>query len=73
MLLAGKDVLLVFVRHPEPGRTKTRLIPARGPEGAADTYRRITERVVDTVKNTARPDLVARLRKGSLSYASLAR
>lgn len=31
--------LLVFGRHPEPGRTKTRLIPALGPEGASELYR----------------------------------
>ncbi|MEO0649423.1 MAG: TIGR04282 family arsenosugar biosynthesis glycosyltransferase [Planctomycetota bacterium] len=28
--------LIVFTRYPEPGSTKTRLIPALGPEGAAE-------------------------------------
>ena len=35
--------LIIFTRYPEPGRTKTRLIPALGPEGAADFHRRMTE------------------------------
>ena len=35
--------LIIFTRYPEPGKTKTRLIPALGPEGAADLHRRMTE------------------------------
>ena len=30
--------IAVFARAPRPGRTKTRLIPALGPEGAAALY-----------------------------------
>ncbi|MBP1715652.1 MAG: hypothetical protein H6Q42_3855, partial [Deltaproteobacteria bacterium] len=37
------DRLIIFVRYPEPGKTKTRLIPALGPEGAADLHRRMSE------------------------------
>jgi uncharacterized protein len=33
------DVLLVFVKEPRAGQAKTRLIPALGPEGAAQLYR----------------------------------
>lgn len=41
---ALKTALLVyFTRYPEPGTTKTRLIPALGPEGAADLQRAMTE------------------------------
>ncbi|WP_426167626.1 TIGR04282 family arsenosugar biosynthesis glycosyltransferase [Sandarakinorhabdus sp. DWP1-3-1] len=39
----------LFARWPEPGRAKTRLIPALGAAGAADLHRRLTERTVATV------------------------
>jgi rSAM/selenodomain-associated transferase 1 len=35
--------LIIFTRYPEPGKTKTRLIPALGSEGAADLQRQMTE------------------------------
>ncbi len=34
--------LIVFTRAPEPGRAKTRLIPALGAEGAAELHNRMT-------------------------------
>ncbi|NCA68816.1 MAG: glycosyltransferase [Sphingobacteriia bacterium] len=34
--------ILVFTKAPEPGRVKTRLIPALGPQGAARLQRRLT-------------------------------
>jgi len=39
--------LIIFTRYPEPGRTKTRLIPALGPEGAADLHRRMGEQTIN--------------------------
>ncbi len=39
----------LFTRWPEPGKAKTRLIPALGADGAADLHRRLTERAVATV------------------------
>lgn len=36
----------LFTRWPEPGRAKTRLIPALGAESAAALHRRLTERAV---------------------------
>lgn len=41
--------LIVFTRYPEPGTTKTRLIPELGPEGAADLQRRMTEHTLNRV------------------------
>lgn len=41
--------IALFTRWPKPGEAKTRLIPALGPEGAADLHRRLTERTVATV------------------------
>lgn len=38
-----QERVILFTRYPEPGRTKTRLIPALGKEGAADLQRRMTE------------------------------
>ncbi len=44
------DRLLVFGRHPTPGRAKTRLIPLLGPDGAA----RLHQQLVRITLNTAR-------------------
>ena len=41
--------LIIFTRYPEPGRTKTRLIPALGSYGAALLQRQMTEQVLKTV------------------------
>ena len=38
--------LIIFTRFPEPGKAKTRLIPALGEQGAADLQRRMTERII---------------------------
>ena len=37
------EQIIIFTRYPEPGQTKTRLIPELGPEKAADLQRRMTE------------------------------
>lgn len=39
----AKQHLIIFTRYPEPGLTKTRLIPALGTEGAAHLQRQMTE------------------------------
>jgi len=39
---AETERLILFTRYPEPGTTKTRLIPVLGPEGAAEFQRRLT-------------------------------
>jgi hypothetical protein len=46
--------LIIFTRYPEPGSTKTRLIPALGPEGAAGLHRRMAERAVGFAKELSR-------------------
>ena len=38
-----KPRLAIFLRYPTPGETKTRLIPALGPEGAARLSRKLAE------------------------------
>ncbi len=42
--------LIIFTRYPEPGKAKTRLIPALGAEAAADLHRQMTERTLTQVK-----------------------
>jgi len=52
---SSRDRLIIFGRYPVAGRTKTRLIPALGPAGAADLQRRLTEDILETVRRFARP------------------
>lgn len=42
--------LIIFTRYPDPGTTKTRLIPLLGAEGAADLQRKMTEHTLSCVK-----------------------
>lgn len=44
------DHLIVVTRYPAPGQTKTRLIPALGPLGAAQVQRQMTEHTLATVE-----------------------
>ncbi|ELR96793.1 TIGR04282 family arsenosugar biosynthesis glycosyltransferase [Gloeocapsa sp. PCC 73106] len=46
--------LIIFTRYPEPGKTKTRMIPLLGPEGAAKLHRQLTE---ETLKVVTQVDL----------------
>ncbi|MBU0728285.1 MAG: TIGR04282 family arsenosugar biosynthesis glycosyltransferase [Proteobacteria bacterium] len=45
-----RQKLIIFTRYPEPGNTKTRLIPALGPDGAADFQKRMTESIFQEIK-----------------------
>lgn len=42
--------LIVFTRYPQPGRVKTRLIPALGAGGAAALHSLLTERAIATAQ-----------------------
>lgn len=42
--------LIIFTRYPEPGKAKTRLIPALGAETAADVYRQMAEYTLAQIK-----------------------
>lgn len=46
----AKKHLIIFSRYPQPGKTKTRLIPALGIEGAANLQRQMTEFTLSKVK-----------------------
>lgn len=41
-----QEQLMIFTRYPEPGKAKTRLIPAVGEEGAAQLHRRMAEHTI---------------------------
>lgn len=43
--MKDRQLLIIFTRFPVAGQTKTRLIPALGPWGAAQLQRRMTERI----------------------------
>src|SRR3712207_1572112 len=47
---AERECLIIFTRYPEPGKTKTRLIPVLGAEGAATLQRKMTEQKLAEVK-----------------------
>ena len=43
--MTSRDHLLLFTRYPESGRSKTRLIPALGADGAARLQKLLTEKI----------------------------
>ncbi len=44
------ETLIIFTRYPEPGKTKTRMIPALGAEGSAKLQRKLTEHTLQQAK-----------------------
>ena len=53
----SQERLVVFTRYPVAGRTKTRLIPALGPEGAAALHRKMTAWTVRMARQAMRTGL----------------
>ena len=56
---ATRESLIIFTRYPNPGKTKTRLIPALGAEGAANIGRKMTEHTLNHVKDLQSLRLIA--------------
>ncbi|MEA5516412.1 TIGR04282 family arsenosugar biosynthesis glycosyltransferase [Nodularia sp. UHCC 0506] len=50
LLDIAQQHLIIFTRYPEPGKTKTRLIPAVGDVGAANLQRQMTEHTIFQVQ-----------------------
>lgn len=50
MTAITKERLLIFTRYPEPGKTKTRLIPTLGAKGAAKLQRQMTEHTLSKAR-----------------------
>ncbi|MBD3883161.1 TIGR04283 family arsenosugar biosynthesis glycosyltransferase [Phormidium tenue FACHB-886] len=57
--MASLPRLILFTRYPQPGTTKTRLIPALGPEGAAALQRQMTEHTLKQVRQLMAQSLTA--------------
>ncbi|MBW4595234.1 MAG: TIGR04282 family arsenosugar biosynthesis glycosyltransferase [Brasilonema angustatum HA4187-MV1] len=55
----AKQHLIIFTRYPEPGKTKTRLIPALGTEGAANLQRQMTEHTLSQVKQLQKTSAIS--------------
>jgi rSAM/selenodomain-associated transferase 1 len=45
-----QEEIIIFSRYPQPGLTKTRLIPELGADGAANIQRTMTEQIVQTAR-----------------------
>ncbi|ACK73678.1 conserved hypothetical protein [Gloeothece citriformis PCC 7424] len=46
-----EEELIIFTRYPEPGKTKTRMIPVLGEQGAAELQRQMTEVTLEKAEN----------------------
>jgi len=57
--------LIVFTRYPEPGKVKTRLIPALGNDGAAELQRLMIEHTLKTTRGLRNTDVEVRYEGGS--------
>ena len=55
----SKQHLIIFTRYPEPGTTKTRLIPVLGDVGAANLHKQMTEHTIFQVKELQRTTRVS--------------
>ena len=53
MMNSSPERIIVFTRYPEPGLTKTRMIPLLGKQGAADLQRRMTTHILAEVRKLA--------------------
>jgi hypothetical protein len=54
-----RSLLALFARHPTPGRVKTRLAAALGPDAAAALYAAFTQDIVDLFRQVAARRLIA--------------
>ena len=53
MAEGSPERLIIFTRYPEPGSTKTRMIPLLGKQGAADFQRRMTAHIILQARESA--------------------
>jgi rSAM/selenodomain-associated transferase 1 len=48
-----QDIVLIFTRYPVPGKSKTRLVPILGAQGAAELQQKMTERLIEQADRLA--------------------
>jgi hypothetical protein len=68
--MKSKERVILFTRYPIPGKTKTRLIPALGPEGSCDLHRHLVHhllRRLEPYTASSRVSLEIRFEGGSSS------
>ena len=58
LLPETEEAIFLFLRYPEAGKAKTRLIPELGAERAAEVYRKMAEQVATLVREFDRPGLL---------------
>ncbi|MFQ5863091.1 MAG: TIGR04282 family arsenosugar biosynthesis glycosyltransferase [Candidatus Brocadiales bacterium] len=56
--MAAKDVLMIFVKYPEPGKVKTRLAKTLGGEIAVELYRLMAEDIIRRLKGCRRYKII---------------
>ncbi len=49
--MTESEIIIIFTRYPEPGTTKTRMIPLLGDVGAAELARQMTEHTVKVARS----------------------
>lgn len=59
--------LIIFTRYPEPGKAKTRLIPALGAAGAAELHRQMTESTIAKARSLPNIEIAVYFTGGSLA------
>ncbi|GAA0269591.1 TIGR04282 family arsenosugar biosynthesis glycosyltransferase [Alteraurantiacibacter aestuarii] len=55
MAVMQPPTIALFAKYPAAGAAKTRLIPALGPEGAAQVHRLLVERTIATIRHSGLP------------------
>lgn len=55
MTASAQPTIALFAKFPVAGSAKTRLIPALGPQGAAEVHRQLVERTIATIRRSGLP------------------
>ncbi|NET73210.1 MAG: glycosyltransferase [Sphaerospermopsis sp. SIO1G2] len=56
--IVTKKHIVIFTRYPEAGKTKTRMIPALGEEGAANLQKQMTEHTLSQIRKLQKTSVI---------------